>query len=105
MDANISKALRKAIYKRDGYRCALCDCTRGLQIHHMIPRGKGGAGIPYNLITLCSYCHSHAHGRPLYDTPMTAEDVQQAILEYLSDYYCYDDEFYAWLALVNIDPP
>jgi len=105
MHANISNALRYKIYRRDGFRCALCDCTRGLQIHHMLERGRGGKACEYNLITLCSYCHSHIHGRPLYDTPMTAEDVQQAALEYLCDFYAGDDAFERYMLDTYAVPP
>ena len=38
ISANIPTSTRKAIYRRDGYRCALCDSTQYLQIHHIIPR-------------------------------------------------------------------
>ena len=67
MNANIKNATRREVYRRDGYRCALCDSSQGLQVHHAIARGEGGTDSPQNLITLCSYCHSHAHGRPLYE--------------------------------------
>jgi len=85
--ANIPTATRRAIYARDGYRCALCDSTRTLQIHHYLPRGKGGSNHPHNLICLCSYCHAHVHGTPLYDAIFTPEHVEQFIVEYLADYY------------------
>ena len=81
---------RREVYRRDGYRCALCDSSQGLQVHHAIARGEGGTDSPQNLITLCSYCHSHAHGRPLYDTPITAQEIAQACVEYLADYYAPD---------------
>jgi len=90
MYPKLTNQLRKSIYRRDGYRCALCDSSQGLQIHHVVHRGQGGTDSPQNLITLCSYCHSHVHGRPLYDTPMTAEDLEQACIEYLADYYAPD---------------
>ena len=90
MNANIKSATRREVYRRDGYRCALCDSSQGLQVHHAIPRGEGGTDSPHNLITLCSYCHSHAHGRPLYDTPVTAAEIAQACVEYLADYYAPD---------------
>ncbi len=41
--ANIPAATRRAVYRRDGYRCALCDDVRGLQIHHAMPRSVGGS--------------------------------------------------------------
>ena len=33
----LTNAQRKAIYRRDGYQCALCGSTRYLQIHHYNP--------------------------------------------------------------------
>ena len=88
LSANISKEERKAIYKRDGYRCALCDSTRYLQIHHHVPRGEGGTNSPHNLITLCSDCHALAHGTNLRDwQDVTQESIHQAVTEYLADYY------------------
>lgn len=89
ISANINST-RKAIYRRDGYRCALCDSTQYLQIHHIIPRGKGGNNEPDNLITLCSKCHGAAHGCIPEGWTMTAEDVEQACVEYVSDMYAGD---------------
>lgn len=88
MKANIPNTIRKSVYRRDGYRCAICDNTQTIQIHHYIPRGKGGSNSPQNLITLCSTCHALAHGTNLIDgSDFTQEDMEQAILEYLADYY------------------
>ncbi len=87
ISAKIPNETRKQVYRRDGYRCALCDCTKYLQIHHYIPRGKGGNNSPHNLITLCTYCHAHVHGHNLFVTDLTADDIDQMICEYLADYY------------------
>lgn len=97
MHANIPNSLRKEIYSRDGYRCALCDCTQGIQIHHIIPRGCGGNSTKYNLITLCMWCHSHVHGRPLNPTDVTAAEMTQYCLEYIGDFYAEDEDFYPLL--------
>ena len=99
LSANLTNETRKAIYRRDGYRCALCDSTRFLQIHHVVSRGQGGTDSPHNLITLCSDCRALAHGTKLRDYVFSAidvsqEDVQQAIIEYLADYYA--GEGYLW---------
>ena len=72
MYANISNKTRKAVYRRDSYACALCDSTKGLQVHHVIPRGKGGIDSEQNLITLCCFCHAAVHGQPIDVTEMTA---------------------------------
>lgn len=65
ISANISNAQRKEIYRREGFRCALCDSARYIQIHHIIPRSQGGGNHPHNLIALCSDCHALAHGLDL----------------------------------------
>ena len=62
LSASIPNETRKAVYARDGYRCALCDDTHGLQIHHIVHRSCGGNDTPCNLITLCWRCHAEAHG-------------------------------------------
>lgn len=88
ISANISRATRKATYRRDGFRCALCDSTDGLQIHHAVPRGEGGTDYPQNLVTLCWRCHAMAHGTNIYDDPdFDPSDIEQAAVEYLADYY------------------
>ena len=86
--ANISNALRKHVYKRDGYRCALCDDPRHLQIHHYIFSSQGGDKLgEQNMITLCPKCHALAHGNDIDGIGKTAEEMDQAIVEYLSDLY------------------
>lgn len=85
----IPNDVRRAIYKRDGYQCALCSCGRFLQVHHYIPRGQGGGNNHHNLITLCSTCHAQAH-ECLVDEWMEPNFTEQAIVEYLADYYAPD---------------
>lgn len=88
LSAKISNATRKAVYKRDGYMCAICGDPRHLQIHHYVSRGRGGCNHPMNLITLCPYCHAVIHGveYPFTDY-MDAEELTQACAEYLGDLY------------------
>ena len=97
LDARISNEQRLSIYKRDNFRCALCDGVRGIQIHHVIPRGRGGNNSNHNLITLCMYCHGIAHGTKWADGPdsITQEDIELACTEYLSDYYAGQGEIWA----------
>lgn len=90
MTANIPKETRRKVYARDGYRCALCDCTRYLQVHHVIPRGQGGTNSMHNLICLCATCHAQAHGIDIADLEISKEDMQQYCIEYLADYYAPD---------------
>lgn len=95
ISANISNKLRKEIYKRDWYMCALCSSGSHLQIHHLVPRGQGGSDFPDNLVTLCSTCHAQIHGYIPFDDPdMTIADAEQLITEYLADYYV--DDWYPY---------
>lgn len=95
MSANIDNKTRKTIYRRDGYRCALCDDNRGLQVHHVILRSQGGTNFPSNLITLCWKCHATIHGTrmPGYEELQPA-DLAQACVEYLADLYA--EEGFLW---------
>ena len=90
ISAGIDRKRRREVYRRDGWRCALCDSTQYIQIHHCVPRGQGGTDEVENLITLCADCHTLAHGMDLRGWGATKEDVEQAIVEYLADYYAPD---------------
>lgn len=94
ISAGISTKTRREVYRRDGYRCALCDSTKYLQIHHYAHRSIGGSNDPMNLITLCMTCHAAAHGTYLDGYPLTKDDVEQAAAEYLADYYA--PKWYPW---------
>lgn len=92
--ASIPNATRRAVYERDGYRCALCDDVRGLQIHHVMPRSAGGSDDAMNLITLCWRCHAEAHGtfmpergRDASTRNELAAELAQACVEYVSELY------------------
>lgn len=90
ISAKLTNQQRQAIYRRDGWRCALCDSTKYLQIHHCVKRSQGGTNNPENLITLCADCHAVAHGTILnnrVEELMDPRAIDQAIIEYLADYY------------------
>lgn len=114
MNANTNNELRKQVYRRDGYRCAICDATEGLQLHHIKSRGRGGANHPMNLITLCWRCHAAVHGSIMGDEyataagcekGMTKEEIRREVMfymeleivKYVSDYYAEQGEiWYPW---------
>lgn len=96
MTAGLTSTERRKIYARDGYRCALCDGTDGIQIHHVIARGAGGTNKPDNLITLCWRCHAEAHGTKLDAGGWLPEDIEQACIEYLADFYAEDGWHPGW---------
>lgn len=52
--------VKQYVRERDKYTCQLCG-TNGigkvLEVHHIIPRRRGGSDKPSNLICLCHNCH------------------------------------------------
>jgi 5-methylcytosine-specific restriction endonuclease McrA len=63
--ATIPPSVRAAVLARDRHRCATigCGATRFLEVHHVVPRLRGGSNRAENLLTLCSRCHGFAHER------------------------------------------
>ena len=67
------QAVRRAAFRRDGYRCTACGRAGRLEAHHE-PALRAG-GDPYDLAgirTLCRTCHIERH-RPDDMTPGRAE--------------------------------
>ena len=85
--AGVDMEMRRRVYRRDGYRCAMCDSTKYLQLHHCVPRGKGGADREENLICLCSDCHALCHGLDTRGVEITPEEMRHSVVEYLADFY------------------
>jgi len=61
----IAPRVRRAVLARDRLRCRAPGCgrTRFLEVHHIVPRQRGGSNQPKNLVTLCGACHRLWHER------------------------------------------
>ena len=61
------EAVRKAAFRRDGYRCQQCGKPAGrAEAHHLVDLDRGGE--PYdlgNISTRCRSCHIAYHRKPL----------------------------------------
>ncbi len=59
----IPPRIRRAVLRRDRGRCRVPGCTnaRFVDVHHVIPRGKGGDHTPSRLAAMCSAHHQAAH--------------------------------------------
>ena len=54
--------IRSQILLRDHFRCQECGYYKHLEVHHIVPKCKGGSDEPENLITYCQRCHAKKHG-------------------------------------------
>ena len=54
--------LRRDRLALDDHQCCNCGDTDDLQVHHVVPKSRGGVDELSNLRTLCSGCHSKVHG-------------------------------------------
>lgn len=76
----IPKHLRETIIARDGSRCQYCGLWQfgqGALFHvdHIVPRSKGGATTPDNLVLQCPYCSLHKSDKTAAADPETGEVV------------------------------
>ena len=60
---SIPPATRRAVLIRDGGHCQVPGCRnhRYLDLHHLLPRARGGDHTPTNLVTVCSTHHELLH--------------------------------------------
>lgn len=59
---DIPKAVKDAVWERDGYRCIICGTGYAMPNSHYIKRSQGGLGIEENITTMCGLCHQAFDG-------------------------------------------
>ena len=66
LDDKLYKITRPQAVERDsidGYPCCVICGAPATEVHHILPRGRGGTSELNNLACLCRYCHENlAHG-------------------------------------------
>lgn len=64
--------IRQAALVRDQHQCQNCRKSQqdaeALEVHHIVPRSKGGSNRLSNLKTLCKECHNAVHGDEIAPT-------------------------------------
>lgn len=75
----VSKTMRFAILKRDGFTCRYCKSKDAeLTVDHVLPVSLGGTDEPENLIAACEPCNQGKGSTPL-DAENVADIDQDAI--------------------------
>jgi 5-methylcytosine-specific restriction endonuclease McrA len=78
------KISRRALFARDGWRCAYCGTTSGrLTLDHVVPRSRGGDSVWENVVTSCAPCNLKKGNRLLHEVEMvlrTKPRVPQPVL-------------------------
>lgn len=77
----IPKAVKEAVFVRDGGRCIFCGSARGEPVAHVVRRSQGGLGVETNIITLCHECH-----RALDEGARRAE-LEECVVGYMKRKY------------------
>lgn len=49
--------------KLDGQACRICGWLTNPELHHIVPRDRGGDDVAANLLPLCRNCHTHLEAR------------------------------------------
>ena len=59
-----SEVIKTAVRERDNHECQNCqsdDTEAVIDVHHIVPRGRGGSNRMSNQVVLCRRCHDAAH--------------------------------------------
>lgn len=56
------------VRERDGERCRVYGTTGWIEVHHIIPRARGGGHDPENLVCLSKRAHDEVHAGKLWLT-------------------------------------
>lgn len=80
---DISQAVRRRVWNRDGGCCIICGNPQAMPNSHYIRRSHGGLGIEENVVTMCIECHNeYDNGSGKY-----TEALKEAVRDYLKAHY------------------
>ena len=73
------KISRRALFARDGWRCAYCGTAGGrLTLDHVVPRSRGGESVWENVVTACAPCNHRKGSRTLDEAKMELRHLPKA---------------------------
>ena len=73
------KISRRALFARDGWKCAYCGTASGrLTLDHVVPRSRGGESVWENVVTACAPCNHRKGNRLLEEARMELHQLPKA---------------------------
>lgn len=78
---DISKAVKDAVWERDGHKSILSNNPFAFPNAHYIPRSHGGLGIEQNIVTLTAEEHRR------FDSTTERSEIKEQIKAYLQSKY------------------
>ena len=72
------KISRRALFARDGWRCAYCGTGGRLTLDHVVPRSRGGQSVWENVVTACATCNHRKGNRTLEEARMELRVLPRA---------------------------
>ncbi len=75
---SIPPATRRKVLASARHKCQCpgCDHTQFLEVHHIVPRSKGGSNHLDNLLCICSSCHKLLHDGKLLSSGLLVKESQ-----------------------------
>jgi Restriction endonuclease len=98
----VQQEIREQIIERDRGKCGNCSTSVGQSgdVHHIVPRGKGGSDKLSNLRLLCRQCHDAIH-----DDDVMAPTVEfQSTGQMSTDSFNMFLQFFEELPTARFDP-
>ena len=76
-----TKGLWIFVKMRDGHCCQVCGSQWMIEIHHIIPKSRGGRNVEENCICLCFICHREGPDSAHSNIPKWIPIFQSMILD------------------------
>lgn len=97
---DITPQVKLEVWERDKRRCVYCGNTYNVMPNaHVVPRSKGGMGIPTNIVTLCTnFTENKCHHYYDNGTREQRDKIDAKIVAYMKRHYgedwCKEDQVY-----------
>lgn len=61
---SFSESVKIEVKRKAHYKCCICELSKPLEVHHIVPENQDGQDIVENAAPLCADCHDIYGGNP-----------------------------------------